>query len=411
MKTLFNLMSAAIIIAGFAGVSVKAQNFDTVFKVGVNWMAFDTNLIKTGLRSTFDNALGCNVYHSFYAAGSWYAPAFANAGSPTHLIVEDNTISNYAASECVIYQALNVPTNADSLKSYYFLYKDTTNGFFNTTLNVWQEDSSGVLTTCDTILYNNQIIDGPWPYSGMWRSYTCTPFRLAVKFKVNSVDTSSTDTVLKIDVRQDRDSSKYYGHGGITDALVHTWSIPWKNVKTTNDTVMIDTFFNFDYTSLASYHDPSHLASDIKLYVSSQLPVTERISWVAVMSSPADSLLIGAIGPAGLGSTDSNWIKAYDTIKSRITTAYTNDVSTLNSSLYKVYLSDEPSVAEFTSHTRCNQILNGLGETERSTVALAAQENIGEHAVIYLNRLSDLLFVLARYENTMKKVEETKWGG
>jgi len=48
---------------------------------------------------------------------------------------------------------------------------------------------------------------------------------------------------------------------------------------------------------------------------------------------------------------------------------------------------------------------------ERATVALAATEKINNEDIIYLNRLSDLLFVLARYENHAKKNEETKWNG
>lgn len=36
---------------------------------------------------------------------------------------------------------------------------------------------------------------------------------------------------------------------------------------------------------------------------------------------------------------------------------------------------------------------------ERSVVALSLQESINPALIIYLNRLSDLLFVLARYAN------------
>lgn len=46
---------------------------------------------------------------------------------------------------------------------------------------------------------------------------------------------------------------------------------------------------------------------------------------------------------------------------------------------------------------------------ERYTVELLRSEPISEHTVIYLNRLSDLLFVLARYENQEADIEETKW--
>jgi cob(I)alamin adenosyltransferase len=47
--------------------------------------------------------------------------------------------------------------------------------------------------------------------------------------------------------------------------------------------------------------------------------------------------------------------------------------------------------------------------SERLVVALAHQEAIGEFAVKYLNRLSDLLFVLARRENAVAGVDEPVW--
>lgn len=46
---------------------------------------------------------------------------------------------------------------------------------------------------------------------------------------------------------------------------------------------------------------------------------------------------------------------------------------------------------------------------ERDVVSLAAVETVGAHAVRYLNRLSDALFVMARYENAAKGVEDVLW--
>lgn len=46
---------------------------------------------------------------------------------------------------------------------------------------------------------------------------------------------------------------------------------------------------------------------------------------------------------------------------------------------------------------------------ERATVALAAQADIGPVPVQYLNRLADLLFVLAREANRTAGVPETEW--
>jgi cob(I)alamin adenosyltransferase len=46
---------------------------------------------------------------------------------------------------------------------------------------------------------------------------------------------------------------------------------------------------------------------------------------------------------------------------------------------------------------------------ERLVVALRREEPVGEFAVPYLNRLSDLLFVMSRWENRAKGVPEPLW--
>lgn len=46
---------------------------------------------------------------------------------------------------------------------------------------------------------------------------------------------------------------------------------------------------------------------------------------------------------------------------------------------------------------------------ERSVVSLAEKEKINKFIVPYLNRLSDLLFVLARYVNSQSGKEEKEW--
>ena len=46
---------------------------------------------------------------------------------------------------------------------------------------------------------------------------------------------------------------------------------------------------------------------------------------------------------------------------------------------------------------------------ERELVALSKQEEINKQTLIYLNRLSDNLFVLARAVNMHKGINETKW--
>ena len=46
---------------------------------------------------------------------------------------------------------------------------------------------------------------------------------------------------------------------------------------------------------------------------------------------------------------------------------------------------------------------------ERCVVRLSRHEDIGEGMTVYLNRLSDLLFVLARYANRRANVAEVRW--
>ena len=46
---------------------------------------------------------------------------------------------------------------------------------------------------------------------------------------------------------------------------------------------------------------------------------------------------------------------------------------------------------------------------ERLTVKALSQEPLNEQAAIYLNRLSDLLFVLARWANRQNGVREDTW--
>jgi cob(I)alamin adenosyltransferase len=46
---------------------------------------------------------------------------------------------------------------------------------------------------------------------------------------------------------------------------------------------------------------------------------------------------------------------------------------------------------------------------ERRVLSLRRNEQIGAHVLVYLNRLSDLLFVMARYENLKKQSPDRMW--
>jgi cob(I)alamin adenosyltransferase len=46
---------------------------------------------------------------------------------------------------------------------------------------------------------------------------------------------------------------------------------------------------------------------------------------------------------------------------------------------------------------------------ERLAIALARREPVGPHVVKYLNRLSDALFVMARFENRQREIPDALW--
>lgn len=61
-------------------------------------------------------------------------------------------------------------------------------------------------------------------------------------------------------------------------------------------------------------------------------------------------------------------------------------------------------VAAFLHQARCI-----CRRAERYAVQLSQEETIGAHVLQYLNRLSDTLFVLARYQNFKSGVEDVYW--
>jgi cob(I)alamin adenosyltransferase len=46
---------------------------------------------------------------------------------------------------------------------------------------------------------------------------------------------------------------------------------------------------------------------------------------------------------------------------------------------------------------------------ERTIVTLARREDVDARVIVYVNRLSDLLFVLARHENRRSRRPEQEW--
>lgn len=68
-----------------------------------------------------------------------------------------------------------------------------------------------------------------------------------------------------------------------------------------------------------------------------------------------------------------------------------------------------PGGTVFASHLQYARSL--ARKTERSVVALSKREKVNPNILAYLNRLSDLLFTLARYVNNEAKVGEGVWLG
>lgn len=64
----------------------------------------------------------------------------------------------------------------------------------------------------------------------------------------------------------------------------------------------------------------------------------------------------------------------------------------------------EPGAALHLARTACRR-------AERAVVALAAAEEVEAGVLVYLNRLSDLLFVMARVENRRAGVGDVEWEG
>ncbi len=62
----------------------------------------------------------------------------------------------------------------------------------------------------------------------------------------------------------------------------------------------------------------------------------------------------------------------------------------------------EPAARLHIARTVCRR-------AERDVIALRRLEPIGEYTLAYLNRLSDALFVMARYENVSRGVPEPLW--
>ncbi|MDZ7728506.1 MAG: cob(I)yrinic acid a,c-diamide adenosyltransferase [Dehalococcoidia bacterium] len=63
---------------------------------------------------------------------------------------------------------------------------------------------------------------------------------------------------------------------------------------------------------------------------------------------------------------------------------------------------DVPAAQLHVARTVCRR-------AERAAIALGREEPIGEHVIVYLNRLSDLLFVASRYHLQQRGIPDVLW--
>lgn len=94
-------------------------------------------------------------------------------------------------------------------------------------------------------------------------------------------------------------------------------------------------------------------------------------------------------------------------IQSSHTVALEKIIDTLEASLQPLKAFILPSGTPIASYLHFARTV--CRRAERQVVRLSRSENIGSEVIVYLNRLSDLLFVLARYANHLEKKKEVQW--
>ncbi len=93
-----------------------------------------------------------------------------------------------------------------------------------------------------------------------------------------------------------------------------------------------------------------------------------------------------------------------------------DDVTAIESELDKLN-AELPPLKDFVlpggspASAACHMARAICRRTERRIVTLAGETTVNEHSVRYLNRLSDLLFVIARTLNMHDRVAEVLWTG
>jgi len=90
-----------------------------------------------------------------------------------------------------------------------------------------------------------------------------------------------------------------------------------------------------------------------------------------------------------------------------MTLSLENDIDTLESELSELTSFILPGGTLISSILHLSRTISRRAET--SVIALSQKEEINKITVVYLNRLSDLLFVLARTMNKRKNIDDVVW--
>jgi hypothetical protein len=349
---------------------VKAQApFDSTYILGMNWMQADTEDL------FFDSMLNCNLYHchsitdtGFGKTDSVYHDSLFAKGikSASRMVYTDGgAITRYSNAERFIYQAVTKPkagaANAsDTLRNYYFLSRDKSNGDTSVTiggLNYWKIDSAG--HSDDKCLWNNE-------FASSWHTQTPGPLKIGVRLNVLNAAPDSlhgTDTVISVILKQWLDTSTY--------VVLDTFNILWSNC-TTSDKI----YFSDPITAQSMYELDGFdsVKFGLQLEVHSSRYVTTFLQWVTLEDLYADTLLAGRdldIG-ASLVPSIANYTYHQDSLNFNIADSLIWVDSALihnrfgNKLLY-FYTYDEPTMSQYAATARLNQLLdsNRRSSTER----------------------------------------------
>lgn len=110
---------------------------------------------------------------------------------------------------------------------------------------------------------------------------------------------------------------------------------------------------------------------------------------------------------ADLATPGSSEGKSIDRIGSREIDALERAIDAIDPLLKPLKSFILPGGSPTASRLHCARTV--CRRAERAVVRLSRSEDVSEGVVIYLNRLSDLLFTLARYANHVAGVQETQW--